>query len=234
MVIPIKLKERHRHGGHRQGHRHVRELLNDEVNGCRRQRRLPDDPDRDVDHVPAEITVLLQSGVVLLQRFAHGLPETPRPRFVVEAFERFHIIGLRREATYHAADQGEQQVEREGFQRANGFGQHLRQDHRRGDPRHHPPEVAVAVEPPPVPLQHVGRRVPPEERPDEPVDQTVQTSPEDAHEGADDDDQDGDQVAQPHVFPLGSRIVDVPLVEVVDDVGRRGIHRGGEGGHEGG
>ena len=45
---------------------------------------------------------------------------------------------------------------------------HVGHEHRADDARHHAPEIAVAVEPPPIPLQHVSHDVAAVKRSDNP------------------------------------------------------------------
>ena len=165
--------------------------------------------------------------------FVDGFPEAPGPHRPIEALERLLVVRLGEQARPDAGDGGEEQDQGKAVERRDA-GQSEGDEQRTGHARNHPPEIPKAVEPPPVPFQHVRRRVAPEEPRDDPQRHLVDRlghQPEDHAEGH---HQERGEVADLDVGFLRSFGTDVALVEVVDQVGRPRVDRRVERRHEGG
>ena len=100
-------------------------------------------------------------------------------------------------------------------------------------PVEHAPEIAPAVEAPPVPLQHIRRRIAAPQSGDDPDHDFVDRSDAPAKQHADHDHAERSQVAEAHIgFGRGVGI-DVALVDVIDKVRRSRVDGGCKVGHEG-
>jgi len=103
---------------------------------------------------------------------ADRAPEAPRPDILVKLFQRVFILRFAPERPQHAADDRKDENDREEIKRINAVAQDFfdqrRHDHRADDAGEHAVKVAVAVEPPPDPFEHIGHDVAAIQRTDDP------------------------------------------------------------------
>ena len=127
---------------------------------------------RDVQHVPKEILIPLERRVFLLHLLLEWSPESPRPHPAVELLEHLFVLRRGQPGACETTDQGDQEKPRppETSRFRNGHGQSpvsLRYGQSASEgsaPRRclpPCPEIAIAIETPPIPLQHIRCRIPP-------------------------------------------------------------------------
>ena len=109
---------------------------------------------------------------------------------------------------------------------------HRQLQHRRRRARHHSGEEPVAVEPPPVPLQHVGRDERRDQRRDDPFGHLVHIRRRQAEHDAQQHHRARRDPGQPHLPPRRRLRVQVAFINIVDHVSRARIHRRDERAHE--
>ena len=108
-----------------------------------------------------------------------------------------------------------------------------RHDERRDDADGHAPEIAKAVETPPIPFDQVGRRIAAPQARRNPLHHIVDRSHEPTDADAQNDDGDRRNITKANAKPLARLGIEEATIDVVDDVGRRGVHRRGKVRHEG-
>src|ERR1019366_6969734 len=129
-------------------------MLDNEINGRGYEARLPDQPDGNVEHVAGEIPVPLEVRIPCPTSLVDRPPETPWPDVGIESFQHRVSLGFSEPAHQDGSGEthGENQEERE-----HGMNGQVDLRHRCGGSGDHPRKETAAVEPPPVPLQDIGR-----------------------------------------------------------------------------
>ena len=83
-----------------------------------------------------------------------------------------------------------------------------------------------------MPPQNVGSRISPRQAKDDPLGDGIDGIGEEPEQDAQENKQNGGSIADNDVLPVSAIGVDVPLVDVVDDIGGTAVDRGIERGHE--
>ena len=110
--------------------------------------------------------------------------------------------------------------------------QHRRHGQRGNDARQHTPEIAVAVQPPPVPFQNVGRCVAAIQPTDDPLGDFRNRRQVDAYAHADQQNQHRTDITATNQQAIIRRRIDIALVEIVDQISRTCVNGGAEIGHK--
>ena len=161
---------------------HIAEMARDQEHGQHDKTRLPDGADYDIEHIAEEIRVPLKAGVFFDNLGMDRSPETPGPHPAIEILEHCLLFGWvrnvpRKQPTSERTRMSGNEVmgcpsrtitwaasvpkcdSTNGWSMGNDVRHDQRQSQRGGDARHHAPEITPAVEPPPIPLEHVRSRV---------------------------------------------------------------------------
>src|SRR6185369_15808119 len=107
------------------------------------------------------------------------------------------------------------------------------EDQRAADSGDHAPEIPEAVKAPPVPFEDVRGHVSAPQSRDDPLDHRVDGGDEPSEGDSENDYGEGADVAESDVGAWTGVRIDVALVDVVNDVGRRCVDRGREVRHKG-
>ena len=172
MVVPGELQNRRSHQNDSRRERRPLVLVNHNIERKRNKRDLPGYTHNNVEHVAEEIFVALEAWILGKHLLQDRSPEPPRPHPLVEVDQHCIVFLLGQQRTRKASNQrdphhdGEDEnhfhVDRVSRQQMLNYRYLLhdrRHPQRRRNPRHHAPEIAPPVKPPPVPLQHVRCRV---------------------------------------------------------------------------
>ena len=172
LVVPVELHDGRGDDDHAEDPGRPRPVAQHEVDGQRREAQLPDDADRYVGHVAAEVRGWAGSSGLPASPSRGSAPRNPTDGRSVELLQDRVVLRLAEQGAEQAADDREREDDGERVERIDGVAEDLLgqvgHDHRAHDAGHHAPEIAVAVEAPPVPLEHVGHDVAAVERADDP------------------------------------------------------------------